>query len=118
MKSILIVEDNEMNIEVIQNFLKEYKSSTALTGDDAIKLSKENSFSLILMDINLRRGLNGIETLKEIRKIAGYENTPVLAVTGFAMMGDREKLLAEGFNDYLPKPFTSDELKHIVKKYI
>jgi len=117
-KRVLIVEDNDLNIEVIKSFLKGYISDTATNGQDAIKLAAQNSYSIILMDINLKHDMTGIDAMKEIRKITGYDKTPILAITGFAMIGDREKLIAEGFNDYLQKPFNSGELNDIVKKYI
>lgn len=73
---------------------------------------------MILMDLNLRLGMTGIDAMNEIRKHGSYSNIPIFAVTGLAMMKDKEKLLAEGFNDYLPKPFSALELRTVVKKYL
>ena len=57
------------------------------------------------MDINLGYGINGIDTMKEIRKIKGYKEVPIIAVTGYTMSGDRDSLIAQGCTHYLAKPF-------------
>lgn len=67
------------------------------------------------MDINLGLGINGIDTLRSIRKIQGYEETPVIAITGYTNPADIEKLKHEGFIYYLSKPFTKVSLFEIIK---
>jgi CheY-like chemotaxis protein len=66
------------------------------------------------MDINLGAGMNGIEATQEIRKIPGYQGTPIVAVTGYTMAGDRERILSQGLTYYLPKPFDRIEIVEIV----
>ena len=61
------------------------------------------------MDINLK-GMNGLETVSRIREIKGYENTPIVAVTAYAMMGDKEKFLSVGCTHYISKPFFKKDL--------
>lgn len=70
------------------------------------------------MDINLGIGINGIETMYGIRKIPGYFKIPIIAVTAYAMLGDKERLLREGFDDYLQKPFSKEELIRLVKAFV
>jgi CheY-like chemotaxis protein len=68
------------------------------------------------MDIDLGMGINGIETTQRIRKIPGYEKIPIVAVTAYAMTGDKEKFLAAGCSHYIAKPFPKDKLVSLVKE--
>ena len=65
------------------------------------------------MDIGLE-GISGLDATKEIRKLSDYEKTPIVAVTAFAMVGDKEKFLAEGCFHYLSKPFRIMDLKKLI----
>lgn len=116
--NILLVEDNITNINIVEIFLQNlYNIDSTTTGEDAIAKTLAKKYDLIIMDINLGQGLNGIMTVQEIRKNKNYENTPIIAVTGYALYGDREKLLNSGFNEYLAKPFTRRQLVFIIKKF-
>lgn len=115
----MLVEDNAINGEVTALFLNNIcKLEIAETGLKAIEMAKHNSFSFILMDINLGHGIDGVKTANEIRKINGYEETPICALTGYAMSADKEIFLARGFTDYLAKPFEKEELIQFVKKIL
>jgi PAS domain S-box-containing protein len=117
-KQILVVEDNPFNSEVIRNYLRECHSITyTRDGVMAIHLATQRHFDLILMDINLGIGLNGVDTAHRIRMLPGYEKIPVVAVTGYAMVGDKEALLDKGFNDYISKPFTKEDILDVVQKW-
>jgi len=117
-KKILVVEDNPFNSEVIRNYLRECNSIVyTRDGVMAIHLATQKHFDMILMDINLGIGLNGVETAQRIRKMPGYEKTPIIAVTGYAMIGDKEALLEKGFEDYISKPFSKDEIIAVVQKW-
>lgn len=114
---LLLIEDNSVNREVVELFLRnmcivEY----ANTGEKGIELAKETQYSLIILDIHLGVGIDGTQTAKEIRKIPGYKNIPIIAVTGYAMHDDKDKLFAMGINYFLPKPFERAELIAIVKE--
>ena len=112
---ILVVEDDETSRDIIFLFLKNfYEITFAETGEQAIELTIKKKFDCIIMDINLGAGLTGIETKDEIRKIRGFENVPIIAATAFAMLGDKEKFLTNGFDHYLSKPY----LKHQLLKMI
>lgn len=113
---VLLVEDNNTNKVITFLFLKGFCIlDHAANGDEAIRLARENKYDLVLMDINLGAGLNGIETTSQIKKLNNYKNTPFIAVTGYAMPGDEEKLLSLGFDYYLAKPFKKEQLLNIVK---
>ena len=109
---ILVVEDDKINRIVITRMLKErgYTFDTANNGLEALSLHEKHRYDVILMDIQLPE-LNGIETTKYIRKKEGsMKRTPIIAITAFALSGDREKFLKMGIDEYLAKPVTMDKL--------
>ncbi|MFA7418082.1 MAG: response regulator [Melioribacteraceae bacterium] len=117
--SILYVEDNESNRMLVHRILeREFQFSEAEDGFNGIAIASKKHFDLVLMDINLGIGINGIETMYGIRKIPGYFKIPIIAVTAYAMLGDKERLLREGFDDYLQKPFSKEELIKLVKAFV
>lgn len=113
---ILVVDDDAINADVIEMFLsKEYTVDVARSAPEALAISKENIYNLVLMDINLGKGMTGVDLLKTFRTMNSFNNVPILAVTAFAMRGDRESFLADGFDDYLSKPFSKESLLNLVK---
>lgn len=114
--SILVVEDDETSREVIRLFLEKfYQLTFASNGDDAVNFARNKKFDLIIMDINLGVGMTGIEAKEIIRSIDGFEKTPIIAVTAFAMMGDRDKLISSGFDNYISKPYLKQELLKLLE---
>lgn len=117
--SILVVEDNSANSLLVQMLLKDTcEVDIAQSGMEALDKVSEKKYSLILMDINLGGGIDGIETLHRIRKNKALEKIPVIAVTAYAMYGDREKFLIEGFDDYLAKPYTLERINNVIQQNI
>jgi CheY-like chemotaxis protein len=86
----------------------------AETGEQAIDLAKQKVYDVILMDINLGSGMNGVQATSTIRASENYKNVPIVALTGFAMAGDREKFLSQGFTHYLCKPFDRHHLLQLI----
>ncbi len=108
---LLVVEDNDDNAEIIKLYVKgRFFTDRAADASTAIKMVKEKHFSGILMDINLGAGMDGLKASKAIRQINEYHNIPIIAITGYTMAGDREKILAGGCTHYLGKPFSQQEL--------
>jgi|GEM_PF-970704 len=117
--SILIVEDNVVNIEVVQHFLAgKCNLKSAVNGFKAIQLAMKSRFDVLLLDINLGKGLDGIGTLKEIREIDGYEKVPAYAITGYAADKDIDNILDSGFTGLLAKPFNKPELLELLAEYL
>ncbi len=109
--NILLVEDDNINRNVTKYFLRDACNlDFAKTGESALELIKDNKYDLILMDIALGSGLNGLETTKLIRENNGYKDVPVIALTAYAMYIEKDKFLLEGCDDYLSKPFTKNDL--------
>ena len=119
LKEILIIEDNKQNIDLAVLFLKKiYKVSFAYTGEKAVEMAEKKQYSLILTDVNLGAGIDGIQTQKIIRKIPGYENIPNIVVTGYSTSEDRQRLLKEGFDDFISKPYTRVMLIQAVQRQL
>lgn len=106
MRKVLLVEDDEPTKDIIKYLLRNIcELQTTNRGEVAIDLANETSYALILMDIKLDYGMNGIQATKNIRQIKGYENIPIIAVTAYAMRGDEEYFLSQGLSYYIAKPF-------------
>ena len=119
---ILIIDDNAMNRKLFGFLLKKtgYEVFEAENGRQGIALATEIIPGLILMDIQMP-DMDGITALKIIREQSTLRTIPVIAVTSFAMKGDRERLLSEGFVDYISKPIDSDvfltSIKNTLERY-
>ena len=117
--SILYVEDDDISIQLVHTILSDFfEMDFVNNAPQAINKSKEKQYDLILMDINLGKGLNGMDATREIRKIGENKNTPIIAITAFAMKGDCEEFIEGGCTDYLSKPFERNDLMNIISKYI
>ncbi|MEJ2614339.1 MAG: PAS domain S-box protein, partial [Ignavibacteriaceae bacterium] len=115
--SLLLVDDDINVKSILSNYLsKNFRLSHVLNGADAVNSAKKEKFNAILMDINLKGGLDGIKTTKEIRKIEGYENIPIIACTAFAMAGDKDEFLSAGCSHYIAKPFSKNEIISLLKE--
>ncbi len=115
--TVLYVEDDQISQKVVDSMVGNlYSIDYALDGETAIELVKKKKYEAILMDINLTGGINGLETTHEIKKLKGYEHIPIIAVTAYAMIGDKEKILSEGCTHYISKPFTNYEMQSLLKE--
>ncbi len=117
--NVLLVEDNTENKDVISYFIKNICTvEHAPDGPTAIEMASSKNYDLILMDINLGLGINGMEATRQIRKIPGYAQTPIIAVTAYAMVGDREIFLEAGCTHYISKPFTKQEIVELINRIL
>lgn len=111
MPRVLLVEDDDINREfAIYTLSGICEVGVATTAQMALDMAKDLVFDAVLLDINLGRGITGLDVLHLLRSMPGYENVPVAAVTANTLKGDRDRLLAGGFNLYLPKPYSRKEL--------
>jgi two-component system, cell cycle response regulator DivK len=115
MKTILIVEDLEMNVDLLTQLLEDdYSLLVARDGEQGMKLVEQNP-DLVLMDISLP-GMDGYETTRVIRKT--FLSLPIIGLSAHAMQGDFEKAIAAGFTDYLTKPLDENKLFSMLKLYL
>ncbi|HLV18145.1 MAG TPA: ATP-binding protein [Pseudomonas sp.] len=116
---ILIVEDNVVNQIVTQAMLRSlgYRISQAHTGLEALRMAQNEPFDALLMDCQLPE-LDGLSVTRELRKLPGYADVPVIALTANALPGDREACLAAGMNDFLAKPFKRADLQRLLLRWL
>lgn len=116
---ILIVEDNLKNLKLIRDLLqfKGYQTIEAETAEAGMDLARERRPALILMDIQLP-GMDGREAMKALKTDTATREIPIIALTASAMKGDRERLLADGFDGYIAKPIDIKEVPKIVAGYV
>jgi len=118
MTRALVVEDNPLNMELELELLKAkgFKAEGVVNGEEAIKKTEKGIYDLILMDIELP-GMDGMAVTKIIKSKPHYKNVPVIAITAYAMKGDKERFLAAGFEDYIPKPIDVPDFIKRMDKY-
>ena len=117
-KTVLVVEDNELNMKLFHDLLVAHGYEVLQTSDgiDALKIARENRPDLILMDIQLPE-VSGLEVTKWIKEDEDLKEIPVVAVTAFAMKGDEEKIRNGGCEAYIAKPISVTHFLETVKKY-
>jgi len=115
---ILIVEDNELNLKLLKDILDFQGYSTVVTdlGAAAFDLARQHHPDLILLDIQLP-DVSGTEVARRLKADEQTRAIPIVAVTAFAMPGDRTKVLDSGCDDYISKPFNIREFLALVERY-
>ena len=119
MYKILVVDDVESNVRLVQAILDPfgYEVIEAYSGHEAVIKAESELPNLIFMDINMPE-MDGVESMKRIKALPALIDVPIIAYTAYAMDGDREKLLFEGFDEYLSKPISSAGLIGTVKRHL
>lgn len=119
MTKVLIVEDEPINMKLIVEILNslDFMIQTAKNGLEALAMADKDMYDLILMDIELP-GIDGIEATRRIKDKPRYKKTPVIALTAFAMEGDREKFLEAGFDYYISKPIHITNFIDLMKDFL
>ena len=114
--TILVVEDNPMNMKVVLMTLKRYGYTLleAVDGEQALEMATREKPDLILMDIQLPK-IDGMEVTRRLRQMPDFKQTPIIALSAYAMKGDREKGMEAGFDDYLSKPVNTRELPKVIE---
>ena len=118
-KTILYVEDNEMNRKIVRQLLKPtaYKLIEAYDGEAGVAKALAERPDLILMDIQLPK-ISGIEAIRQLRAEAATAHTPIVAITSFAMNGDDKKAKEAGATAYLAKPYSPRDLLALIRKIL
>ncbi|HPA50206.1 MAG TPA: response regulator [Thermoanaerobaculia bacterium] len=117
--NVLVVEDNEQNLYLVR-FLLEGAGWTVVAAPDgprALEEARSGRFDLVLLDIQLP-GMDGHAVARELRRIPALDGVPIVAVTSYAMLGDRERCLEAGCTGYVEKPINPDTFLDEVASYV
>ncbi|MCH8942991.1 MAG: PAS domain S-box protein [Bacteroidetes bacterium] len=118
LKTLLYFEDDMISREVIHLFLRgRYKVECVISGEEGIEKAKEKKYDGILMNINLQSKMTGITAAEKIKEMEEYKDVPIIAVTAYAMFGDREKYLKAGFTNYISKPFSKNDIIELLDNF-
>lgn len=118
-KTVLIVEDNELNMKLFQDLLEAHGIQTVETNDgrNVLELAREHKPDLILMDIQLPE-VSGLDVTKWLKEDEDLKSIPVIAVTAFAMKGDEQKIREGGCEDYISKPISVGQFMDVIQSYL
>ena len=116
-KTILYVEDNELNRKIVRDLLRRtsYRLIEATDGETGIATALEQHPDLILMDLQLPK-VSGIDAVRTLRNTPATADTPIIAITSFALSGDQQKAKAAGASAYLAKPYSPFDLLSMIRK--
>lgn len=116
---VLLIEDNEQNRYLFSFILEKngYRVIVARDGLEGINKAKEEKPDLILVDIGLPV-MDGYEVTRRLRDLTEFKDVPIIALTAYAMEGDREKVLQAGCDGYIPKPIIPDKFIKVVNSYL
>ncbi len=118
-KTILYVEDNEMNRQIVRDLLKrtKYNLVEAHDGEAGVAKALEIQPDLILMDIQLPK-ISGMDAMRQIRAESKMAATPIVAITSFALSGDDQKAKEAGATAYLAKPYSPRDLLALIRRFL
>jgi len=114
-EKILIVEDNPQNMKLLLMTLRPhgYVLLEAEDGQEALDIAVRDKPDLIIMDIQLPK-VSGLEVTRRLRRMPAFNHVPIIAITAYAMKGDKEKFIESGCDAYLSKPINTRELPGVV----
>ncbi|MBM4404361.1 MAG: response regulator, partial [Candidatus Cloacimonetes bacterium] len=108
---VLLIEDNLINQKLAVSFLAGIcQVDCVFDARTAIEYAKLNRYATIMTDIKLGESMTGLDMVTLIRRLPGYANVPMIALTGFTLPGDKEQIMKAGFDHYVGKPYTKEEL--------
>jgi CheY-like chemotaxis protein len=118
--SVLVVEDDFVNVFILKQILDNFfDTKYAKSAKEVQEIIKNNTFHVILMDINLTDDSpDGVEIMKELRKDARFKDTKIFAVTSYHQLEEREKFLSEGFDSFFTKPVIREEILEAIQSAI
>jgi CheY-like chemotaxis protein len=118
-KTILVVEDNELNMKLVRDLLKiaKYRVLEAMDAESGIEQIRKQRPDLVLMDIQLP-GMDGLCATKIIKEDPSLKDIPIVALTSYAMQGDEEKALEAGCRGYIAKPIDTRKFLETVSQYL
>lgn len=119
LKKVLYIEDNFDSQELVKIYFRGLAELDCFEmAENIIQIASDNKYDLILMDINLPGRIDGVDAVKLLRRDERFKKIPVIAVTAYAMVGDRERFLEVGCDDYISKPFFRQALLDKAKRFL
>jgi len=116
---VLAVEDNSETRLLLQHLLRSSFDVVVVPGvEDALSAAQKDEYDVFLLDINLSEQRTGTDLLHLLREDPDHENIPAVALTAYAMPGDRENFLTAGFDEYVSKPFTRSDLTAAIRNSV
>jgi two-component system cell cycle response regulator DivK len=118
-KTVLVVEDDQDNREMVIKVLKHngYRAIEAVDGEEAVERAKAENPDLILLDLYIPK-MDGYEVTRTLKGDQGLQHIPIIALTAQAMKGNREEALAAGCDGYIPKPINVRELPEQIERFL
>lgn len=118
-KTVLCVEDNPTNMLLVARIIEAegYTLLQSARGDKALAMLQEIVPDLVLLDINVP-GLDGLELAREMRQDPRLQNVPIIATTANVLVGDRERCLEAGCDEYMPKPLDIRRLRQLIRSFM
>lgn len=118
---VLLADDNTvnmaLNLRIMESLMPNAKLTEVYNGTAAIQACTQQLFDFILMDVQMPE-VDGIEATKQIRKLSGYKNIPIIGITAGNVMGEKEKCIEAGMSDFLAKPIRQQDMYMVLKKFI
>ena len=113
------MEDNPQNMKLIEMLLRResYTLLKAVDGEEALDMATREQPDLIVMDIQLPK-MSGLEVTRRLKKMPAFSRTPIIALTAYAMKGDKERFIDAGCDAYLSKPTSTRELPEMIGKML
>ena len=119
LNEILYIEDDFLSQEVVKIQLRNLAEiDIATNAKNALYMLGNKQYNLILLDINLGRDISGLDIIEKVKSMPNYKNIPIIALTAYAMKGDKEEFLEAGCDDYLAKPFDKEDLVNMLNEYL
>ena len=116
---ILVIDDNAMNLKLMEGIISYagYRLEMAQSAEEGVAKAAEVHADMVLMDIQLP-GMDGYEATQVLRKNADYKDIPIVAISGYAMDQNKEKLIRAGFNGYIQKPIEVQTVLATLRQYL
>ena len=116
---IVLIEDNGTNLDLMSFLLRSFghKTIEASSGEEGLALILREAPDLVLCDLDLP-GIDGFQVIQRLRAEKGLDRTPAIAVTAYAMAGDRERTLRAGFDGYIPKPIVPETFVQQIEGFV
>jgi two-component system cell cycle response regulator DivK len=118
-RKILIVEDDPRSLKMIRMTLRPYGYSLleATDGEEALKVARSDKPDLIIMDLRLPK-VSGLEVTRQLRQMSDLNHISIIAITAYAMKGDKEKAISAGCDAYVAKPINTRELPRLITEML